>query len=90
MGPPVVFLVLGMGSLSLLAAVTNDQGVLGIAFELVTVIFGAASALTIWLAADALIGPKLAWREGLLAIRASTQGQAADSSEVEMNFRRLA
>jgi hypothetical protein len=77
MGSPVVFLVLGMGSPPLLAAVANDQGVLGIAFELVTVIFNAPSALTIRLAANALIGPKFGWLKRLLAITAAARRQEA-------------
>lgn len=77
MGPPVVLLVLGMGLSPLLAAVPNDLGVLGIAFELVALILSAASALTIRLTADALIGPKFGWLKGLLTITAAARQQAA-------------
>jgi len=75
-GPPVVLLVIAMGLAPLLAAVANHLDVLGIAYEFVAVVLSAAPALTIRLAANALIGPELGWVKKLLAITAAARQQA--------------
>jgi hypothetical protein len=66
-----------MGLAPLLAAIANHLGVFGITFELAAVILTAAPALTVWLAANALIRPELGWVKKLLAKTAAARQQAA-------------
>ena len=72
----VVLLILGMGVAPFLPAVADHLGVLRVGLDLAAMVFGAALALAIRLAANDLTGPELRWLEGLLTVTAGTTRQS--------------
>jgi hypothetical protein len=85
---PVGFLIIGVLRSPLFPAVLDYVRVQGISSDLLTVVVGAAAALALRLAANALLDPEWRGSENVLTIRAAAGWDQGGSSEVsiEINF----
>jgi hypothetical protein len=70
---PVRSLVIGMGVTPFLPAVVDHTRVDRVGLDLAAMVFGAAVALAIRLAAETLVGSILRWMERLLATTATAR-----------------
>jgi hypothetical protein len=70
---PVRSLVVGMGVTPFLPAVVDHTGIHRVGLDLAAMVFGAAAALAVRLAAETLVGSILRWMERLLATAATAR-----------------
>jgi hypothetical protein len=79
----VLLLIIGMLVPPLLLAFAHDLAILRVRCKLLTVIIAPAPALTLWLAADPLLGTIYRRYKRTPAVRTTASLVQADSSEIE-------